>query len=327
MSEKSPNYFVLLSGALLLIACSGQSQPRRATDVSVQAHVRQVVQSLPPDSSLRRTLEGGHLGDGVHEPWMDEMKRVGVKQAMFEVHGVWRDFLGFRPQDIRRTVYRKDYDGANSQITSENDLAKIRQTGLEQKLHDAAFEKAKMATWRGVDSPPKWGEKCFVNIYLFYDEWLNDAELLTDSPGIGRYNPEDFPLNSAAAVGDKLTLASLLATKQFPKDDLNAALFNAVKYPSNNTDVISLLLKAGADVNVQRSDGTTPLMDAVARLNLSNIKLLLSSGADVSRKTTIGWTAYSLALQEIKQFRENDARPPEYMPEMLKLLKPASSVL
>jgi ankyrin repeat protein len=68
-------------------------------------------------------------------------------------------------------------------------------------------------------------------------------------------------------------------------------------------------------------------MDAVARLNLSNIKLLLSSGADVSRKTTIGWTAYSLALQEIKQFRENDARPPEYMPEMLKLLKPASSVL
>ncbi len=253
------------------------------------------------------------------------MQQAGVKMSMFEVHGTWRMALGFQPESVDRVVYRRAYDGPNSQITNPTQLKRIRVTGLEEELRKAAFDKSRKAIWIGIDSPPREGERCFVNIYLFDHEWLADDFVSNKFPGIGRYDPEQFPLVSAAAVGDRLTVVNLLASHRFTKDDLNGALFEAVKYPSDNTDVISLLLGAGADVNAQRANGLTPLMEAVGTLNVSNMKLLVTSGADISRQTTLGSTGYSIALEMAKQLQENGIRPPDYMPELLKLLKSPST--
>jgi hypothetical protein len=337
---------------LLLLGYSVGARSQRVPDATAEIHIRQVITSLPPDSSLRRSLEALYvthnvqrhldemnrttssdtlrrfteeaaLPDGIRKPWMDGMKRAGVKLAMFEVHGAWGASASahFQPQSIGRIVYRKAYDGPGSQITDSLELAKLRESGLEAELEEAAFQKSQKAISIGIDSPPKDGDVCIVDIYLFDDEWLIDNALGTNLPEVGRYNPRQFPLAYAALVGDLLTVRQELLAQHFSEQQLNIVLFQAVGYPSNNTDVIALLLKAGADVNAQRNDGTTVLMDAVAQLNLSNMKLLVSSGADVRRRTRIGQTAYSLALEQIKEFQETGDRPPEYMTEMLNLLE------
>ncbi|MGB7024328.1 MAG: ankyrin repeat domain-containing protein, partial [Candidatus Acidiferrales bacterium] len=297
MNKKTRNHFCLLGIVALLWGCPNRLWAQRRPDAAAEGYIRQVEESLPPDSSLRRSLEAGHRGSGLHYPWMDTMQQGGVKMAMFEVHGTWRRALGFHPESVGRIIYRRAFDGPNSQITDPTQLKRIRVGGLEEELRKAAFDKSRKATWLGIDSPPREGERCFVNIYLFDHEWLADDLVSSNSPGIGRYDPEQFPLASAAAVGDRLTVASLLASHRFTKDDLNAALFRAVEYPSDNTDVISLLLGAGADVNAQRANGLTPLMEAVGTLNVSNMKRLVTSGADIGRQTKLGSTGYSIALE------------------------------
>jgi len=83
-----------------------------------------------------------------------------------------------------------------------------------------------------------------------------------------------------------------------------------------------MLLKAGANANAERPDGTTPLMDAAAKLNLSNVQLLLASGADAARQNTTGFTAYLLAKEQNEQIEINKGRVPDCAPEILDLVNP-----
>ena len=48
---------------------------------AVEEHIHRVIQSLPPDSTLRSSLVQGARGNGVRYPWMDEMEKMGIKQA------------------------------------------------------------------------------------------------------------------------------------------------------------------------------------------------------------------------------------------------------
>lgn len=340
---------------VLVLCCCREysySQSVRTPDAAARRHIQEIITTLPVDSSLRRSLEelyvtndiqrrleetkdstsssllrrsmeGAVLPDGIHKPWMDDMKRAEIKMAMFEVHGVWHSATHFQPQSTKRVIYRKDYDGPGSQITDPNKLAQIRGSGLEAELENAAFQKALKSSWIGIDSPPQEGDSCSVSVYLFDDEWLVDNTLSTNAPKVGRYEAEEFPLGYAAADADVLTVQQQLSTQQFSEERLNVALFAAVGYPSNNTDVISRLLKAGANVNAERQGGLTPLMDAAFTMNLANVKLLLNSGADLARKTPDGQTAYSRALQRVKQFEDNGYHSPSYAPELIGLLKPA----
>ena len=138
-------------------------------------------------------------------------------------------------------------------------------------------------------------------VFLNDDEWIVDDGVRSESPGISRYDPDKLPLHSAVAVADMLSAKQLLASNRFTKGDLETALFRAVSYPLDNITVIAMLLNSGADVNAERADGTTPLMDAAANLNLRNVQLLLASGADRARQNTTGYTAYLLAKEQIEQ--------------------------
>jgi hypothetical protein len=316
-----PSAFVFLSTTHFQQVAASQSKP--TTDA--QSKIDEIIASLPQGSSIRRTLEDNHFGSGIHEPWMDDMKRAGVKLAILEVHGVWHTATRFNPQATTRIIYRKDYDGPGVQITDAGELEHFEKSGLEARLQRAAFHESAKAIWIGVDAPPKDGDACIVTIYLFDEEWLADSALRTNLPGIGRYDPREFPLGYAAAAGDLLAVRQQLSTQQFSEHLLDIALFEAVHYPLDNTDVISALLKAGANVNAVRPGGRTPLMDAVALVNLANAGLLLNSGADISRKTRDGLTAYSLAMQQIKRSRENGGIPAESLSGMLELLTPSGS--
>ncbi|KAK2843256.1 hypothetical protein Q7C36_011471 [Tachysurus vachellii] len=64
---------------------------------------------------------------------------------------------------------------------------------------------------------------------------------------------------------------------------------------SGNTAVASLLVQAGADINVQDKDGKTPLMLAVVNHHEQLVKLLLDSGADRNVKNEFGSSLLEMA--------------------------------
>jgi ankyrin repeat protein len=64
-------------------------------------------------------------------------------------------------------------------------------------------------------------------------------------------------------------------------------LFNAAI--NNNTDLVKLLIKNGADVN-DNSNGVTPLYAASRNGNFSIVKILIENGADVNKANNDGFT-------------------------------------
>ena len=60
----------------------------------------------------------------------------------------------------------------------------------------------------------------------------------------------------------------------------------------------TVLLKAGADVNLRDRYGYTPLMEAVRYKAFENVKALMAAGADVSARASNGETALSIAMRE-----------------------------
>ncbi|XP_068930156.1 BCL-6 corepressor-like protein 1 isoform X2 [Petaurus breviceps papuanus] len=69
------------------------------------------------------------------------------------------------------------------------------------------------------------------------------------------------------------------------------------------TDILTILLEHGANVNCSAQDGTRPIHDAVVNDNLETIRLLLSYGADPTLATYSGQTAMKLASSDtMKQF-------------------------
>ena len=68
---------------------------------------------------------------------------------------------------------------------------------------------------------------------------------------------------------------------------------------AHDTEILRLLLAAGADVNAQDSDGKTALMTAAGKHDgLEKVRLLLASGADVNYKNDESNTALMVALRK-----------------------------
>jgi ankyrin repeat protein len=63
----------------------------------------------------------------------------------------------------------------------------------------------------------------------------------------------------------------------------------------SDTDMVTRLIAAGADVNVRNAKGETPLMLATGRPNIEAVRALLVAGADVNAKAKNGHTALDIA--------------------------------
>jgi hypothetical protein len=108
--------------------CRGQPQPAGVTSTQSQDdRLREILQSLEPDNTLRHALERGWRGDGIHYFWMDMMKERGVKQATFVIH-----FQGTKDLKITDIDYLRHYYRYDMAIDEPSKIEQIRAIGLEQ---------------------------------------------------------------------------------------------------------------------------------------------------------------------------------------------------
>ena len=102
---------------------------------------------------------------------------------------------------------------------------------------------------------------------------------------------DDYPMDPT--ILEKLLSAGANPNTQTGDDGLTALMQAAISGYEKGTEV---LLKAGADVNIQNSNGITALHCAADRGHLAVCKTLLASGAQVSVTDNDGDTPLDLAL-------------------------------
>ena len=149
----------------------------------------------------------------------------------------------------------------------------------------------------------------FADINLFGDYYANvaraaaqnDADLVRQLVGSGEGNPNMVDehsrtgLHYAAMNGNLQIIAILLKAnaKLNVEDPLgDTALHLAAD--RNQTEAAKLLLDVGAKVDPQNKDGITPLMIAASRGNLELVQALLAKGAnpaktDYTGRDALGW--------------------------------------
>ena len=134
-------------------------------------------------------------------------------------------------------------------------------------------------------------------------ELYDDPWLLSPLTAISSEDSRHHPLLDAAASEDVTKLHQALANHNFSQRELDTALFQAVIAERDNTEVMEILMRAGANVNA-RSGGVgdkTLLMAAI--YNPVHLLFLLKSGARIDDKDAYGNTA--LVLAEMAKQRES----------------------
>lgn len=118
-----------------------RSQVAQTANQSRDERVRQILESLEPDNTLRFALERGDRGSGMHYAWMDKMRQRGVKQATFRIHFHWgRQSKKLRITDVK---YLRQYYRFDTAISDPSIIEQIRANGLEQELRAEILRRAK----------------------------------------------------------------------------------------------------------------------------------------------------------------------------------------
>ena len=165
----------MITGTLALIMILlpeiSNLQARQTTSPSVEEHVRDVTKGLPADSGLRQELLQGARGNGLRYPWMDEMRKQGIKRVAVCID-IRFDHKG-RPTRMKlsRTEYFEQYENG-APISDIKRLEIARTSGLEEKLHAIALDRAKRGFWTDVPRPTPRPFVGGTRVEFLDDEWL-----------------------------------------------------------------------------------------------------------------------------------------------------------
>lgn len=282
----------LLLGALLLaltLPCEGGYQGMEPRETE------SVLAELPPCSRLRQELESSTRPQRQQEePYMREMRALGVKRAFFEIHSIWKQGKSAEIEFVRR-LYFSDYDDSKSLIMDPSKLDRILKEGLQSTLDRVTMERITglrpYGGFHGHMGSPE-GKRMFSRV-----EFFSTPVLPEETTRIYRLGKNADALSVAAGLGDSFEIERYIK-KGVPREVLTNALFVAVISRYDNSQAIRTLVEAGADINAHaKEDKATPLIRAV-RGSPCNIPVLLQLGARVQEQDKWGQTALKLAQEE-----------------------------
>ncbi len=279
--------------AIVFVVCVGfatclAAQSKPLSRQKKEDHIERLAESLPRYSQLRKFLEGGVHGTGERKEYMDSMTAKGVKRAVVGIRGKWVDG---GPTDLSTVshMYFGEYDSSASRIVDQRKLMDIQKGGLEQALDEVALQRARIGRFLG-DSTKLNGKSIYEEVEFFDDPWIWDA------PPSPWDDSSVSPLVRAAMLGDSVEADRLLRERKPNSIDLDRALLESIQSYSDNSELIRLLLHAGADVNTRRlADGSTPLILAAHRP--AYIRMLLDAGAKPDEKDRWNKTALRIAKE------------------------------
>src|SRR5690348_2707122 len=228
------------------VVAVGQNVSRPAASRPIEPpQVAELFAEMPQCSVLREQLANRQYGSGIEQPYMKKMLQNGVKRAKVDVDSVWN---GKKPTNlvIVSRAYFRQYDGPNSQISDPVALKEIEASGLPEVLDSVARERVLAApVAKFIDGHWWWLPKeKFSIVEFFANPWLQQAQVRL-YPRYRSKMPND--LYGAATAGDANRTAELLRLHNFKKQELDRALFFAAISRYDNTTVINMLVRAGAD--------------------------------------------------------------------------------
>ena len=278
----------ILIAVLLSLIGPNSMQDRAQSPIPPKEHIQGLIKMLPPGSKVRSTLESGHYGDGIYHSWMEKMREQGVKRATVVFDFTWHNHpIDLKPDHI---LFFDKYNSDCSQITDPEHLAQIRQSGLEEALEEFARKATEKSRWFFVDKKPR-SKRGQSRVEVADDPWLP-----TSPPILKPVEESTKPsLTAIVAFGDLAGLQAILKSEHFPAAELDKALF--VASGVDDSCLITALLQAGANPNVQNSEGKTPLMYAAGFGSGSAVRALLAGGANAQIKDRAGKSATFFAEQ------------------------------
>lgn len=125
--------FILLSSVSFYAQSDCGAESRERAKVAVQ--------KLEADNRLRFAVENGSFGNCVHYAWMDEMRRLGVKQVAATLDFVWNDKI--EKLEIKQISFFGTYYRYDTKIKDRKILAEIETSGLKKRLEEAILERAR----------------------------------------------------------------------------------------------------------------------------------------------------------------------------------------
>ena len=142
MKVRNVGSFSMTMTLLFAMVVSVFGQTSVADDKSAcEQRAQNVMRSLPRDNSLRHALENGERGDCLHQPWMDRLRRFGIKQASFLIEYSWkRETVTFR---VKKISYLAQYYSRYDRAITGRTLREIKQSGLERELIEVVLARVK----------------------------------------------------------------------------------------------------------------------------------------------------------------------------------------
>lgn len=289
---------LILMAALATLGSARLNSTQTITPAAKE-HLRIVASTLVPGTALRRQIERGSRGDGIHHSWMDSMQHQGVKRAVVSVRFKYEN----SPKNIVvvRTMYFEKYESDCAQIAESARLEQIRGSGLEGQLEDFSMDRVEASRWLVIEAAVN-AEVGTGTVELFDDEWIPHAPPLLVPSG------ENHQPALVKLLDDEMGIRKYLASGKISQEELDQALLMASALYDDSC-VIKPLLDAGANPNVQgRKEGNTPLINAASTGAVINVRVLLSAGARVGARDHAGrtalWFAKNKGFSEIVQALE-----------------------
>jgi hypothetical protein len=196
----------MLAVALACILSTAAPQNTPASNKSEpeidEQRIHSIIAELPDRSALKQELLNGARGKGLHQPWMDDMRRQGIRRAVVRI-SINFDQRG-RPKHIaiKSIMFYHDYDDAQP-FSDTKRLEVIHSSGLEQTLSKLALELAAHGAWVDMPRPKPQPFDGGSSVEFFDDEWLPTANVILYCAGASCLSDNESRQHSLKTVPSK----------------------------------------------------------------------------------------------------------------------------